>query len=383
MPMPRLPALPIFIIIMCGLLLDGCKRHAQTPPAPVPVHASKVTQRTVPLTRSAVGLIQPLHTVALQSQVDGVIEKILFKEGDEVAAGTLLIKLDQRPFQNTLTSAKAGLAQARANGGKATADLERYDQLHLAKAISDADYSQYSAAATAATAGTAVQEAAVANAQLDFDYTEIRAPIAGRTSRLALREGSLVKANDSALPLLTLNQMAPIGVAFSVPEADLAAVRTAFVTGPLKVTAQPQGDGGKPVAGVLDYIDNTVGMTTGTVALRATFENTDRSLWPGQFVNVVIYLGELPDAIIVPSAAIVAGQQGDQVFVVKEDGTIDVRPIHTGVTDGDYVVVLDAVKAGETVVTDGQIRLVPGTHVTIKTSGTTKPDGAGSEVKSP
>jgi multidrug efflux system membrane fusion protein len=381
--MPRLPALQIFIIVTCGLLLDGCKRHVQSPPAPVPVHASKVSQRTVPLTRSAVGLIQPLHTVALQSQVDGVIEKILFQEGDEVSAGTLLIKLDQRPFQNALTSAKAGLAQARATGGKATADLERYDQLHIAKAISDADYGQYSAAATAASAGTAVQEAAVANAQLNLDYTEIRAPIAGRTSRLALREGSLVKANDSALPLLTLNQMAPIGVAFAVPEADLAPVRAAFATGPIKVTAQPQGDGGKPVAGVLDYIDNTVGTTTGTVALRATFENTDRSLWPGQFVNVVVYLGELPDALIVPATAIVAGQQGDQIFVVKEDGTIEVRPIHTGVTAGDNVVVLDAVKAGETVVTDGQIRLVPGTHVTIKTPGTTKSAGTGSDAKSP
>lgn len=366
----RLLSLLKFSVVLAGcLVMAGCKRRPPDAPAPVPVYIAEVTQRAVPLTRNAVGLVQPLHTVALQSQVDGVIARINFVEGDEVKAGTLLITLDQRPFLTTLTSARAQLAQARAAAEKADADNQRYARLHEQNAISDSDFTQYSTAATSARAAVAVQEAAVATAQLNLDYTEIRAPIAGRTSRLAQREGVLVKANDSAQPLLILNQMAPIGVAFSLPESDLAAVRSAFAAGPVAVTAQAHGDGQRPVPGRLDYLDNTVGTTTGNVALRAAFDNQDGALWPGQFVDVFIHLGELPGALVVPGTAVVAGQLGSQIFVVKPDGTIDVRVVHTGVTDGDGIVVLDAVRAGEIVVTDGQLRLVPGTRVTVKSPG--------------
>jgi multidrug efflux system membrane fusion protein len=368
----KLPLLLLFrssLALAACVLAASCKPRAAVTVAAVPVHATQVVQHTVPLTRNAVGLVQPLHTVAIQSQVDGVIAQVHFTEGDEVAAGALLVTLDQRPFQNALRAAQAQLEQARANAEKNEADYARYAKLHDAGAISDSDFAQYSAATTGARAMVAVQAAAVATAQLNLDYTEIRAPIAGRTSRLTQREGALVKANDSASPLLILNQLAPIGVAFSLPESDLPAVRAAIAAGPVPVSARTKGDGAHPATGRLDYLDNTVGLNTGNIALRAAFENKDGALWPGQFVDVVLRIGELPDALVVPATAIFAGQAGDQIFVVRPDQTVEVRPVHTGATDGDNIVVLDAVRAGETVVTDGQIRLVNGTKVTVTPAG--------------
>jgi multidrug efflux system membrane fusion protein len=362
----RSPLKTCLLLLAC-LLAASCQPRPPAPVQAVPVYTATVVQRAVPLTRTAVGLVQPLHTVALQSQVDGVIAKVHFTEGDFVKAGALLVTLDQRPFQTALSSAKALLAQARANADKAEADYQRYVTLHDQKAVSDSDFTQYATAATGARAAVAVQEAAVVSAQLNLDYTEIRAPIDGRTSRLAQREGALIKANDSAQPLLILNQMAPIGVAFALPESDLAAVRAALAAGPVAASALAQGEGQQPVSGRLDYLDNTVGPTTGTIALRAAFDNQDGALWPGQFVDVVVALGRLPNALVVPGTAIVPGQLGNQIFVVKPDGTIDVRLVHTGVTDGADIVVLDAVHAGETVVTDGQLRLLPGTPVTVNT----------------
>ena len=365
----HLPRLVFSLLILTSPILTSCKRRTTEAPAPVPVYVAEVVQRTVGLTRDAVGLVQPLHTVALQSQVDGVIARIHFVEGDEVKAGALLITLDQRPFQTALASARAQLAQARATEEKAAADEQRYSRLHDEHAISDSDFTQYATAATSARAAVAVQEAAVVTAQLNLDYTEIRAPLDGRTSRLAQREGALVKANDSAQPLLILNQMAPIGVAFSLPESDLAAVRAAFAAGAVEVTAQTHGSDQQPAQGRLDYLDNTVGTNTGTIALRATFRNRDGTLWPGQFVDVSIRLGEIPGALVVPGTAVVLGQFDSQIFVVKPDNTVDIRVVHTGVIDGDNVVVLDAVQAGDKVVIDGQLRLVPGAHVKIRTPG--------------
>ena len=373
LPLP----LKLSLVLLACVLAASCNRRPPAAPQPVPVVVATVVQRTVPLTRDGVGLVQPLHTVALQSQVDGVIAQVHFTEGDEVKAGTLLVTLDQRPFQAALQSAEAQLAQARANAEKSDADYQRYAKLHDQQAISDSDFTQYTAAATSSRALVAVQEAAVATAKLNLAYTEIRAPIGGRTSRLAQREGGLVKANDSASPLLTLNQMAPIGVAFSLPESDLAVVRAAFTAGSVPVTAQTKGSDRPPAAGRLDYLDNTVGTGTGTVALRAAFENADGALWPGQFVDVVVHLGELPGALVVPATAIVAGQAGNQIFVIQPDGTADVRAVHTGVTDGDDIVVVDAVKAGETIVTDGQLRLLQGTKVAVK-SPAAPADGAAS-----
>ncbi|ATC65523.1 efflux transporter periplasmic adaptor subunit [Nibricoccus aquaticus] len=352
------------------LIFNGCKKpSAQRAGAPpVPVKVAAVTQRDVPVTRAAVGVVQPLHTVSILSQVEGVLTKVHFREGDNVKAGDLLVTLDQRPFLAASRSAEAQLAQARANFEKASADLERYTKLHEQKAVSDTDFSQYTNVATSARASVAVQEAAAATTKLNLDYTEIRAPIDGRTSRLALREGSLVRANDASTPLLTINQLAPIGMNFSLPEVDLDAVQSALKAGKVTVEARKPSDAKRVWTGELDFVDNTVGLNTGTIALRANFANEDAQLWPGQFVTLSIKIGEQPGAFLVPATAVVDGQQGSQVFVVKPDNTIEVRLIHPGITSGNEVVI-DGVKAGETVVTDGQLRLLSGSKVVVSGAG--------------
>jgi multidrug efflux system membrane fusion protein len=310
-------------------------------------------------------VVQPLHSVAILSQVEGVLTHVHFKEGDDVEAGALLVTLDQRPFKTALLAAQAQLAEARANSEKAAADLDRYAKLHDKKAISDSDFSQYSAVATGAEASVAVQQAAVATAKLNLDYTEIRAPIAGRTGRLTFREGSLVRPNDATQPLLTINQLAPIGVSFSLPEADLGPVQRSLKKGPVTVRATVPSDDNRALSGELDYIDNTVGLTTGTIALRAKFKNDDGALWPGQFVNITLKLDELVDALVVPGTAVVDGQQGSQIFVVRPDKTIEVRHINPGILDGNDIVI-DGAKPGETVVIDGQLRLMAGSKVSIR-----------------
>ena len=217
--------------------------------------------------------------------------------------------------------------------------------------------------AASTTAQVQAREAAVANAELQLGYTEIRAPIAGRTGQLCLHEGALVKANDSGSSLVTINQLAPIAVAYSVPEGLLASLRAATGAGPVVVTVSPHDGVGKPVEGRLDFIDNAVDATTGTILLKAVFANTDRALWPGQFVDAVTRLGEDAGAVVVPAAAVQTGQRGSQVFVVGPDHTVDLRPVEIDRTTNGLTVIRSGVKAGETVVTDGQLRLVPGTRV--------------------
>ena len=207
------------------------------------------------------------------------------------------------------------------------------------------------------------READVANAELQLGYTEIRAPIAGRTGQLNLHEGALVKANDAGSSLVTINQLSPIAVAYAVPEASLAGLRAALAAGVVPVTASPHDGVGKPVEGRLDFIDNAVDATTGTILLKAVFANADRALWPGQFVDIVTRLGEETNAVLVPAAAVQTGQHGSQVFVVKPDRTVELRAVQTGRSANGLTVIRAGVKADETVVTDGQLRLVPGARV--------------------
>jgi multidrug efflux system membrane fusion protein len=348
------------------ILAAGCGR---TPPsagrgaAAVPVQVGTATLQDLPVTQDAIGAVQSLRTVIVKSQVDGVIAEIHFREGVEVAAGDLLITLDRRPYENLLRSARADLANARAQAEHAQAEAERYQRLDQQQAISKEQLSQLVTDAESAKAQVQAREAAVANAELQFGYTEIRAPIAGRTGQLNLHEGALVKANDSGSSLVTINQLAPIAVAYSVPEGSLAGLRAAMAAGPVIVTASPHDGLGRPVEGRLDFIDNAVDSTTGTILLKAVFDNTDRTLWPGQFVDTVTRMGVESGAVVVPAAAVQAGQRGSQVFVVKPDLTVDLRPVETGRAAGGRTVIRSGVKAGETVVTDGQLRLVPGAKV--------------------
>jgi multidrug efflux system membrane fusion protein len=363
---PRSLRAAVLVLACVAFFPAGCSRSpagAGRGPGAIPVQIGHATTQTVPITQDAIGAVQSLRTVTIKSQVDGVLAQIHFKEGADVAAGDLLITLDRRPYENNLRSARADLANARAQAEHARTEAERYQRLDQQQAISKEQLAQLLTDAESAQAQVQVREAAVANAELQFDYTEIRAPIAGRTGQLNLHEGALVKANDSGSSLVTINQLAPIAVAYSVPEASLASLHAAMAAGAVVVTASPHDGVGKPVEGRLDFTDNAVDATTGTILLKAVFANADHALWPGQFVDIVTRLGEETDAVVVPASAVQTGQRGSQVFVVKPDRTVDLREVRSGRSANGLTVILSGVKAGETVVTDGQLRLVPGAMV--------------------
>ena len=356
----------VLAIAVIAVLSAGCNRSqavAGRGAGTIPVQIGRAITQTMPITQDAIGAVQSLRTVTIKSQVDGVLAQVHFKEGADVVEGDLLITIDRRPYENNLLSARADLANARAQAGLAQAEAERYQRLDQQQAVSKEQLTQLLSAAESADALVHVREATVANAELQLGYTEIRAPISGRTGQLNLHEGALVKANDSGSSLLTINQLAPIAVAYSVPEASLASLHAAMAAGAVTVTASPHDGVGKPVEGRLDFIDNSVDATTGTILLKAVFANADHALWPGQFVDVVTRLGEETNAVVVPAAAVQTGQSGSQVFVVKPDRTVDLRDVQMGRSANGLTVIHSGVKAGETVVTDGQLRLVPGAVV--------------------
>ena len=358
---------PLFATLAI-ILVSGCKRDAaatRTAP-PVPVQVASATKQALPVTQKAIGTVQVLRSVAVKSQVDGIIQRINFKEGDEVKAGDLLFSLDRRPFENSLQMAKAELANAQAQASRAATDAGRYERLDQASVVSKEQYAQLITAAQTTKAQVDAKEAAVANAQLQLDYAEIRAPIEGRTGQLSLFEGSLVKANDAAFSLVKINQMAPISVAFSVPERTLDAVRAALTAG--SVAAHVSGRDNETVQadGVVDFIDNTVDPTTGMITLKARFANADHALWPGQFVNVELRLSVEADQIVVPTPAVQTGQKGKQIYVVKADRTVELRPVTVGRIVDEFTSIASGIAVGETVVTDGQLRLVPGSRTEVR-----------------
>jgi multidrug efflux system membrane fusion protein len=357
------------VLLAVTLLAAGCGRgrtSARGAVAAIPVQIGRAVRQTLPITQGAIGTVQTLRTVTVKSQVDGMIAQIHFREGDEVQAGDLLITLDRRPFENNLRSARADLANARAQADHAHAEATRYQQLDQQQAISKEQLSQLLTDAESSSAQVQAREATVANAELQLSYTEIRAPIAGRTGQLNLHEGALVKANDPGFALVTINQLSPVAVAYAVPEGSLAGLRAALAAGVVTVSAKPHDGVGRSVDGRLEFIDNAVDPTTGTIVLKAVFANADRALWPGQFVDIVTHLGDEPNTVLVPAGAVQTGQRGSQVFVVKPDHTVELRVVETGRSAGGLTVIRSGVQEGETVVTDGQLRLVPGATVESK-----------------
>ena len=372
-PLMTFPLLPPRLVAGTTLLLvglGGCKPaapKAASAPPPVPVQTAVAVQTDVPRIIQAVGAMQALRTVAVKSQVDGMIAEIHFKEGDEVKAGALLVTLDRRPFENSLRIAQADLANARAEASKAVADVERYQALDRQEAISKEQFAQLNTKAETTRALVQAKEAAVANAKLLLGYTEIRAPIAGITGQLALHEGALVKANDVAQSIITLNQLTPIAATFSVPETTLASIRAALAGGGATVAVSDRTTGLTRTDGKLTFVDNAVDATTGTITLKATFENADHKLWPGQFVQVDLNVGLDRNVLVVPAAAVQTSQNGSIVFVVKSDSSIELRPVKVVRAAGDQLLLSDGLRAGETVVTDGHLRIVPGSKVEAKT----------------
>jgi len=286
-----------------------------------------------------------------------------FQEGQDVKAGDLLVSLDRRPFENTLLIARADLANARAMAEQAQADLNRYQKLDQAAVVSKEEYVQYVTKSQTAKAGVQAKEAAVANAELQLGYTEIRASISGRTGQRLLHEGALVKANDNSFTLVTINQLSPIAITYAVPERSLDEIRAAYAAGQATVTATERDTGLSRENGKLEFIDNTVDPTTGMVTLKAVFPNDDNALWPGRFMYVVTQVGVDKGVTVVPSTAVQNSQFGSSVYVVNADSKVDLRPVKVMRTSGDSTLLTEGLKPGETVVTDGQLRLLPGVKV--------------------
>ena len=360
---PRnLPLLSIISAMAILALAAGCSRSSATNAAApaIPVQVAVAVQQDVPRRIESIGAVQALRTVAIKSQVDGIIAQVHFREGDDVRAGDLLVTLDRRPFENSLRIARADLVNAQAEAARAQADANRYTRLDQQDAISKEQFAQLTTRAETTRALAQAKEAAVANAELQLGYSQIRAPIAGRTGQLLLHEGALVKANDNTFTVVTINQLAPVAVAYAVPERSLEEIRAAFAAGTATVTATDRTTGLVHADGRLDFIDNTVDPTTGMLTLKAVFPNDDQALWPGRFVYVVTQVGVDTGAVVVPSTAVQNSQNGSTVYVLKADRTVELRTVKVARTAGDNTLLAAGIKAGETVVTDGQIRLLPG-----------------------
>ncbi len=345
------------------VLLAACSQQAAPPQPRVPVTVGSVERRDVPFELAATGTVEPLQTVAVQPQVGGPIVRIAFREGQDVERGQVLFQIDPRPFQAAVAQAEAILARDRATASNAEQEVKRYAELAEREYVTAQQYDQARTTAAAAAATLAGSEAAVDEARLNRQYATIRAPISGRTGSLRVREGNLVRSAD-ATPLVTINTIRPILVRFAVPAANLPLIQR-YRNEKLVVRAEPVG-GGQASEGELNFVDNAVDTTTGTILLKASFVNTDGALWPGEFVNVRLRLYLERDALVVPATAVVAGQQGSFVFVVGRDTTAVTRPVKQGRTAGELTIIEGDLQPGTPVVTDGQLRLRQGSKVQIK-----------------
>ncbi len=381
--------LPALLLFLAGCQSQKNPAAAGGPPPAVPVSIAMAEEESVPNEVHVVGTVEASSVIQVKSQISGTLEKVDFEEGADVKQGDLLFEIDKRPYTEALRQAEAALSrdnanlkQAEANVNKdiansksLEADAARFAQLAKEGIVARNQNEQAQAAAEANRASIQADQAAVEafkaamdndrsaidRAKLDLTYCEIRSSGAGRTGNLLVHAGNIVTANTTTL--VVINKVEPIWVSFGLPEEYLTAVRRIHAQRPMTVDAAPQDNSGPADHGVLSVIDNTVDTQSGTIKLKATFTNAKRTLWPGQFVNVIITMDTQAHAVVVPSEAVQPGQQGPMVYVVKPDQSVEPRNVKTGATHGAKVVIDKGVAAGETVVTDGQLRLFPGAHI--------------------
>lgn len=360
------------IVLVVGLLLlrfgmsanrRGKESERQRLQA-VPVTVASAMQKAVPIDLSTFGTVKALSSVAVKSQIGGILTAVQVREGQDVKQGDLLFTIDPRPQEAALKQAEANLSRDTAQFKNAEKEADRQEQL-LAKGLAAQDaYDQAKATAESLSSVLKADEAAVATARLQLEYCRIRSPCDGRAGELGIDLGNVVKANDATL--LTINQITPIEVDFSLPQQELPRIQDAMARSVLKVEATIPGEVPVVGTGAVSFVDNEVNRQTGTIRLKGTFSNTDQRLWPGQFVRVVLTLSVQPNAIVIPSPAIQTGQKGSYVFVVKPDLTVEDRPITVDRTLNGDTVVSGGLKVDERVVTEGQLRLTPGAKVDIK-----------------
>lgn len=331
----------------------------------VPVLVATAVQKTVPIQLRAVGNVEAYSTVSVKSQITGVLTQAHFKEGQDVKKGQLLFTVDPRPYEAALKQAEANLSRDNAQLKNAREQQKRYAELVEKQYVSREQYDQIRTNADAAEAVVEADKAAVENAKVQLSYCYIYSPVNGQVGSLLVNEGNLVRVNDGT-PLVVINQITPINVTFSVPEQHLADLKRHMAGGKLEADARFQSDEGRPEKGTLAFVDNAVDRSTGTIKLKAEFTNKDRRLLPGQFVNVALTLSTQGDAVVVPSEAIQVGQEGQQVFIVKEDRRIEIRPVAVGQTQEGESVVTKGLAVGEVVVREGQFLLGPGSRVDIR-----------------
>jgi multidrug efflux system membrane fusion protein len=337
---------------------------------PVPVSVATVVQKPMPVEIRVIGAAEPQATVSVRAQITGQLLKAHFAEGDEVTQGQLLFTIDRRPLEAALQQAEANLARNMAQAGNAAVQAKRFEDLAVRGIVPREQVDTARTGVTALNATVDADRAAVENAKLQLQYATITAPISGRTGALMVHEGNIIRGNDAA-PLVVINQVAPISVAFSIPESRLLELKRYMTGGALTVTAALPNDTAPPTRGTITFIDNAVNEETGTIRIKGTFANADRRLWPGQYVNVVITLTTDPGAIVVPAIAVQEGQDGQFVFVIKQDQntqapTVEMRPVVPDRTTGSETVIRSGVQPGEILVVDGHLRLVPGARVSIK-----------------
>ena len=369
---------------------------------PVPVVVAMVGEKTVPINIDVIGNVEAYSTITVKAQISGQLTKVSFQEGDYVKTDDLLFTIDSRPYEAQLNQLQANIARDTAALGQAQANLARdganekyaqtqaarYEKLFEAGVVSKEQSDQQRASADAlsqtvladqaaiesARAQIVASKAAVENAQVMLSYTTIRSPITGRTGNLAVKQGNVVAANTTEL--MTIAEVEPIYVTFSVPESQLGDIKRYMAQGKLTVNATPQDDNTQKESGYLTFIDNTVDATTGTIKLKGTFANGDRKLWPGQFVRVTLQLTTRPNAVVVPNQAVQTGQDGQFVYVVKDDQRVEMRPVVTSTRVDQELVVDSGLQPGETIVTEGQLRLAPGSRVQVR-DGRERPGGRG------
>jgi len=357
----------VVIAAFAALVMSAsCKKDQKTggtPPAPVTVGV--VTRRAVPVQIIVIGNVEASSTVGVKAQVGGTLIKVHFTEGQDVTKGDLLFTIDPRPYEAALRQAEANLARSTAQFDNARVEEKRYEELVKKGYVSQTQYEQVRTNAAALEATVFADSALLENAKLSLGYCVIRSPFSGRTGSLMVYEGNLIKANADT-PMVTINQIQPVNVSFAVPEKNLPEIKSYMAGGALKVEAFISKEDKNPAQGRLAFIENVVDTATGTIKLKGAFDNRDRRLWPGQFVHVVLTLTTQNNAVVVPTQAVLTGQKGQFVFAVKEDMTAEVRPVVVSRTSGEESVIESGLTPGEKVVTDGQIRIMPGAKVEIK-----------------
>jgi multidrug efflux system membrane fusion protein len=359
------------VILLAGALLTGCDTKgvsgASTGPdadAAMPVTIATATREDVPVQVQAIGWAEAYATVTIRPQVEGQLTEIHFTEGQQVKIGDLLFTIDPRPFVAALRLSEANLLKDQALAQDAEREANRVTDLFAKNMAADRERDQARANSDAVRAQVQADQAAVENAKLRLEYCTIRSPINGRAGARLVDVGNIVEANKTAL--VTVNQISPIFVTFSVAERHLSLIKQQMQAAPLAVEARFADEAGDPIIGQLAFVDNQVDTLTGMVRLKAAFPNEDHRLWPGRFVNVALTISKQNDAVVVPTSAVQTGQRGTFVFVVRGDSTVEMRPVSVGANVHERTVLSEGVQAGEVVVTDGQLRLTPGAKVRSK-----------------